>query len=474
MSHAAVPLCVDLDGTLIHADLLVETCVALLRKNPLYLFLLPWWLLRGKAHLKAQVASRVLLNHAALPFHRELLQWLTDERREGRQIWLCTASNQRLAEAVALHLQLFDGVLASSDTLNLSGKQKAEMLVAKFGNRAFDYCGNDTVDLHVWSVSRGGVVVNAHGDLEQRARQVTDVYRTFGSPGHHVRALCRLLRPHQWAKNALLFVPVAAAHRILDPTALGHAALAFLAFCLCASSVYVLNDMLDVEADRQHPRKSQRPFASGALPLKAGFALIPLLLLATAGIAWLLPVQFGLTLGGYYLLTLAYTLGVKQLVIVDVLCLAGLYTIRIVAGAAAVAVPLSLWLLLFSLFLFLSLALVKRFAELQVMQRQGKLEAAGRGYRLDDLALLESLGTGAGYMCVLVLALYINNPVVETLYRHPEVLWALCPLMGYWVTRVWVVSHRGLMHDDPVMFALRDRASLVIGVLGAIVIWAAT
>lgn len=474
MSHAAVPLCVDLDGTLIHADLLVETCVALLRKNPLYLFLLPWWLLRGKAHLKAQVASRVLLNHAALPFHRELLQWLADERREGRQIWLCTASNQRLAEAVALHLQLFDGVLASSDTLNLSGKQKAEMLVTKFGNRAFDYCGNDTVDLHVWSVSRGGVVVNAHGDLEQRARQVTDVYRTFGSPGHQVRALCRLLRPHQWAKNALLFVPVAAAHRIVDPTALGHAGLAFLAFCLCASSVYVLNDMLDVEADRQHPRKSQRPFASGALPLKAGFALIPLLLLATAGIAWLLPVQFGLTLGGYYLLTLAYTLGVKQLVIVDVLCLAALYTIRIVAGAAAVAVPLSLWLLLFSLFLFLSLALVKRFAELQVMQRQGKLEAAGRGYRLDDLALLESLGTGAGYMCVLVLALYINNPVVEKLYRHPEVLWALCPLMLYWITRVWVVSHRGLMHDDPVMFALRDRASLVIGVLGAIVIWAAT
>ncbi|MEN7530154.1 MULTISPECIES: UbiA family prenyltransferase [unclassified Cupriavidus] len=475
MSHAAVPLCVDLDGTLIHGDLLMETCVALLRKNPLYLFLLPWWLFRGgKAHLKAQIASRVLLNHAVLPFHREFVQWLTDEKRDGRQIWLCTASNQRLAEAVATHLQLFDGVLASTDTLNLSGKQKADMLVAKFGSRAFDYCGNDRVDLHVWSVSRGGVVVNGHGNLEARARKVTEVYRTFGSPGHHARAVWKLLRPHQWAKNVLLLVPLLAAHRGLDPTALGHAALGLLAFCLCASSVYVLNDMLDVEADRQHPRKALRPFASGALPLKAGFVLIPLLLFATAGIAMLLPLKFGLVLAAYYLLTLGYTLGIKQLVIVDVLCLAGLYTIRIVAGAAAVDVPLSLWLLLFSLFLFLSLALVKRFAELQVMKGEGKLEAAGRGYRLDDLALLESLGTGAGYMCVLVLALYINNPVVEVLYRQPQVLWALCPLMLYWITRVWVVSHRGQMHDDPVMFALRDRASVVIGVLAAVVVWAAT
>jgi 4-hydroxybenzoate polyprenyltransferase len=284
----------------------------------------------------------------------------------------------------------------------------------------------------------------------------------------------KLLRPPPWAKNVLLLVPLLAAHRGLDPTALGHAALGLLAFCLCASSVYVLNDMLDVEADRQHPRKALRPFASGALPLKAGFVLIPLLLFATAGIAMLLPLKFGLVLAAYYLLTLGYTLGIKQLVIVDVLCLAGLYTIRIVAGAAAVDVPLSLWLLLFSLFLFLSLALVKRFAELQVMKGEGKLEAAGRGYRLDDLALLESLGTGAGYMCVLVLALYINNPVVENLYRQPQVLWALCPLMLYWITRVWVVSHRGQMHDDPVMFALRDRASVVIGVLAAVVVWAAT
>jgi len=473
MHQPTVPLCVDLDGTLIHGDLLLETCVALLRKNPLYLFALPWWLLHGKAYLKAQIASRVLLNHAALPFHQELLQWLNDEKRDGRHIWLCTASNHRLAEAVASHLQLFDGVLASSDTQNLSGRQKADMLVAKFGSRAFDYCGNDRVDLHVWSVSRGGVVVNADIGLEQRAREVTDVYRTFTSHKSTARAIWTALRPHQWAKNVLLFVPLAAAHRVLDFSAQANALLSFVAFCLCASSVYVLNDMLDVEADRQHPRKSTRPFASGVLPLSTGFVLIPLLLLTSAGLSMLLPGPFRLALATYYLLTLAYTLGIKKIVIIDVICLAGLYTIRIVAGAMAVAVPLSLWLLLFSLFLFLSLALVKRFAELKVMQHDGKLEAAGRGYRLDDLGLLESLGTGAGYMCVLVLALYINNPAVENLYRRPELLWALCPLLLYWVSRVWVLSHRGQMHDDPVMFALRDRVSLVLGALAALVIFTA-
>lgn len=473
MHPASVPLCVDLDGTLIHGDLLLETCIALLRKNPLYLFALPWWLLHGKACLKAQVASRVLLNHTTLPFHQELLQWLTDEKREGRHIWLCTASNHRLAEAVASHLQLFDGVLASSDTQNLSGQQKADMLVAKFGPRAFDYCGNARVDLYVWSVSRGGVVVNADVGLERRARQVTNIYLTFASHRQSARAVWKVLRPHQWAKNVLLFVPLAAAHRILDAAALADALLGFLAFCLCASSVYVLNDMLDVEADRQHPHKAARPFASGLLPLRAGFLLIPLLLFASAALSLRLPAPFRLALMAYYLLTLGYTLGIKKVVIVDVLCLAGLYTIRIVAGAMAVAVPLSLWLLLFSLFLFLSLALVKRFAELQVMQRRGRLEASGRGYRLDDLGLLESLGTGAGYMCVLVLALYINSPAVETLYHRPQVLWALCPLLLYWISRVWVYSHRGLMHDDPVMFALRDRVSLALGAMSAIVVCAA-
>lgn len=470
MSQATVPLCVDLDGTLINGDLLFETSIALLRRNPLYLFLLPWWLIRGKAFLKAEIARRVLLNNAALPFHQDLLKWLIDEKRGGRELWLCSASNHRLAEGVANHLQLFEGVLASTDNYNLSGKHKAALLVQKFGAKAFDYCGNARVDLEVWSVSRGGVVVNGGFSLEQQAREVTNVYKTFTSHEHDAIGIVKVLRLSQWAKNVLLFVPLAAAHRVFDAVAVGQAAMGFLAFGLCASSVYVLNDMLDVEADRQHPNKKLRPFASGQLSLSIGLVLIPVLLTGAACTALLLSKQFQMTLAAYYLLTLAYTLGIKKLVIVDVLFLAGLYTIRIVAGAAVILVPLSLWLLLFSLFLFLSLAMVKRYAELQLMQRLGKLEAAGRGYQLDDLGLLQSLGTGAGYLCVLVLALYINSPAVELLYSRPPILWALCPLLLYWVSRVWVIAHRGLMHHDPVMFALRDRMSLAIFVLAAIAV----
>ncbi len=474
MSLPSIPLCVDMDGTLIHGDLLLECCLALLRRNPLYLFLMPWWLLCGKAVLKAELARRVCLNHATLPVHREFLNWLSDQKGEGRQLWLCTASNHRLATGIADHLKLFEGVLASSDTHNLSGRNKADSLVEKFGVKAFDYCGNHRVDLAVWSVSRGGVLVNAPKRLEKRARMVTDVYRTFAPQGHMMRAVAKALRLHQWVKNILLVVPLAAAHQLLDVEALGAAMLAFLAFSLCASSAYVLNDMLDLEADRQHPRKAQRPFASGQLPLLAGFVLVPLLLAGAIATAMLLPPNFRLVLAGYFLLTLAYSFRLKRVALIDIVVLAGLYTIRIVAGTFAVSVPLSFWLLMFSVFLFFSLALVKRYTELQVMQRQGSLGAAGRGYRLDDLAVLESLGTSAGFLSVLVLALYINSPAVEALYRQPQIMWMLCLLMLYWISRVWMSAHRGAVHDDPVLFALKDRASLIVGILCAITIYLAS
>lgn len=474
MGKPRIPLCVDLDGTLIPGDLLLESCIALLRQNPLYLLLMPCWLCRGKAYLKAQIARRARLNHAALPFHRELVAWLREQKRRGRPLWLCTAANHRLAQAVADHLNLFDGILASSDTHNLRGHEKAHSLTQIFGDRAFDYCGNHRVDLAVWSVSRGGVVVNASKSLEARARAVTHVYKTFAPDGHAMHAIVKTLRPHQWVKNILLLVPLAAAHRLGEPEALGAALLAFLAFSLCASSVYVLNDMLDVEADRQHPGKSRRPFASGQLSLLAGVCLAPLLLVGASAAAWPLPWAFKSVLCAYYALTLAYSTVLKRLVVADVAVLAALYTIRIVAGAMAVGVPLSFWLLMLSLALFFSLALVKRYAELKVMQREGRLESAGRGYRLEDLAIVENLGTAAGYLSVAVLALYINSPAVEMLYRRPQIIWVLCMLLLYWISRVWVLAHRGMMHDDPVVFALKDKTSLAIGLCGALTVYFAT
>ena len=467
------PLCVDLDGTLIRSDLLLESFLLVIKRNPLLIFLVPLWLVRGKAVLKAEIARRVDLDPAALPYDERLIVWLAEQKRAGRALWLCTASNQRLAESVANHVGLFDGVLASSDRENLSGRVKADRLVREFGARAFDYCGNDQVDLPIWQVSRGAIVVNCDDSLVRKAASITDIVARFPRERSPLRSALKALRPHQWVKNLLLLVPLATAHRLTDIAGWGAVFEAFVAFSLCASSVYVLNDMLDLQADRAHPRKRLRPFASGDLSLLFGFVLAPGLLLVAGLLALRLPPLFAGIIAGYYVLTLAYSFWLKRQVVLDTLALAALYTVRIVAGAAAIGVPLSFWLLLFSIFLFLSLALVKRYAELEDARRTDRLGAAGRGYGVDDLPILLSLGIASGYLSVLVLALYIRDPVTSTLYQHAEIIWLLCMLLLYWISRVWLKTHRGEMHDDPVVFALKDRVSLGIGLLGAVTVWLA-
>jgi 4-hydroxybenzoate polyprenyltransferase len=471
----APPLCVDLDGTLIRSDLLLESLPLLVKRSPLYLLLAVGWLLRGgKARLKAEIARRVTLNPAALPYNKELLDWLKAERSSGREVWLCTAANEHLANTVAQHLDLFDGVIASSDQENLAGKRKAEELVQRFGQGAFDYCGNEWRDMAIWRCARSAIVVNAPAALERQAGAEFTVARVFPAPaGKTYRAIVRALRPHQWAKNVLVLVPLFAAHRAGDPGSLACGLAGMVAFCLCASSVYLLNDMLDLEADRAHARKSKRPFASGDLSIATGLVLAPALLLLAAAIAIFLPVKFAMALAAYYVLTFSYSMVLKRMLLVDAVALAGLYTLRIIAGAGAVTVALSFWLLLFSVFLFLSLAFVKRYAELDALRRQQKLQALGRGYRVEDLAVLQSFGTAAGYLSVLVLALYINSPEIEPLYHRPKVIWMLCVLLLYWISRVWMTAHRGGMHDDPVVYALRDRVSLGLGVIAALTIAAA-
>jgi 4-hydroxybenzoate polyprenyltransferase len=419
------PLCVDLEGTLLRSDPLLESVMLLIKQNPLYLFWVPLWFLRGKAFLKAALAARVKLNPAGLAYDRELLERLQAERRAGRSIWLRTSANEQLAAAVASHLGLFDGVLAP-DTERIAGP---------FGKDGYE-------------------VARPESGSSSRFRKI--------------RATLRALRPHQWAKNSLVLVPLLAAHRVGDLQAVLAALLAVAAFCLCASSVYILNDLLDLEADRAHPRKSKRPFASGELSIASGLILSPALLAGAIVITSFLPMIFWLVLAAYYGLTSAYSFFLKRFLLVDALALAGLYTLRIIAGAAAIDVPLSFWLLLFSVFLFLSLAFVKRFAELDALQRQQRLRAAGRGYYVEDLSSLQSLGSSAGYMSVLVLALYINSPEIEALYHRPKLVWMLCVLMLYWISRVWMMAQRGHMHDDPVVFALKDRQSLAIGICAAI------
>jgi 4-hydroxybenzoate polyprenyltransferase/phosphoserine phosphatase len=481
-------LCVDLDGTLIRSDLLLESLLLLLKRNPLYLFATFMWLLRGgKAGLKSEIAARVTLNPAALPYNTELLTWIQSERATGREVWLCTAANERLATRVAQHVQLFDGVIASDTRNNLAGQNKADQLIERFGKAGFDYCGNERRDMAIWRCAHSAIVVNASAAVEREARAAVTVDRVFPGAGHPaagvpgagtptagrpstLRAVVRALRPHQWAKNILVLVPLFTAHRFTELHALCCALAALVAFCLCASSVYLLNDMLDLEADRGHPRKSKRPFASGDLSIATGLVLAPLLLGAAALIAVFLPGKFQLCLAAYYVLTFSYSIKLKRMLLVDAVALAGLYTLRIIAGAGATTVALSFWLLLFSVFLFLSLAFVKRYAELDSLRRQQKLQALGRGYRVEDLAVLQSFGTAAGYLSVLVLALYINSPEIQPLYHRPKAIWMLCVLMLYWISRVWMTAHRGGMHDDPVVYALRDRVSLGIGVLAAITV----
>jgi 4-hydroxybenzoate polyprenyltransferase len=469
MSISNRPLAVDLDGSLIHSDLLLESFLLLIKRNPLYLLMVPFWLLQGKAALKRAIASRVALNAAALPYNQPFVAWLRTQREQGRALWLCTASDAALAQGVANHLGLFDGVLASDGQHNLSGRNKAAELVARFGEKGFDYCGNAPVDLAVWQRAGAAVVVNGNEALVRQAGKVAQVVARFDAPRRGLRVWLKALRVHQWAKNALIFVPMLAAHQ-LDGGTLGQALLAFVAFSLCASSVYLLNDMLDLEADRQHHSKCNRPFAAGKLSLLAGILLAPVLLAVALGLAWLLPIRFIGVLVVYYVATLAYSFALKRVVMVDVLALAGLYTIRIVAGSAATGIELSFWLLIFAIFIFLSLAIVKRYAELFAMREQGKLSAQGRGYQVDDMSLLQSLGAASGYLSVLVLALYINSPDKSMLYTHSKLIWLLVPIMLYWVSRVWMLTHRGKMHDDPLVYALKDPASLVTGAAAAAVL----
>jgi 4-hydroxybenzoate polyprenyltransferase len=467
-----IPLCVDLDGTLIRSDLLVESALILLARQPLALFSMLGWLLRGKAHLKRQIAIRIELDPSVLPYNEELILWLR-EQRASRWTVLCTASDVTLATGVARHTNTFDEVIASDGEVNLSGSDKAKTLIERFGDKAFDYVGNASVDLSVWRHAHAALVVESGHGLSRAAAKVANVEKRFQAPSGGLKAWAKAIRLHQWIKNVLVFLPLIASHRILEPQTLSISCLAFLCFSLCASSVYVTNDLLDLDADRRHDRKRHRPFAAGTLPLTAGVWAAVLLLAAAFGLAVLISPQFVVALVGYYILTTAYSFRLKRVMMLDVVVLATLYTARILAGSAAIHTKPSFWLLAFSMFLFLSLAMVKRYVELLSLQAAGKVSAGGRGYDVQDIPLIQSLGGSSGYLAVLVLALYIDSTASMKLYSHVHILWALCPLLLYWISRIWAIAHRGTMHDDPVVFAVADRVSQIIGLIGAAIIVAA-
>lgn len=461
-STESFPLVVDLDGTLIKTDLLVESFLVLVKRHFGLIFLVPFWLVRGKAYLKEEIAKRVDLDPRYLPYHTEFLAYLTAEYESGRKLVLATASHTLLAQPVANHLNIFAEVLATRHSDNLSGSKKLEALLGRYGEKGFDYAGNAQVDLKIWPHARKSILVNPHRGVERKLRSFTQPDGLFISPTQKLGSLFRAIRPYQWVKNTLILVPMLAAHSMSDRSIVLHTLLAFMAFCCAASSAYLFNDLLDLSADREHPRKRNRPFASGQLSAIHGVIIASTLLWGAAVIATLLPQSFAIILALYYALTLAYSFKLKTYAMLDVLSLAGLYTLRIIAGAAAIPSMPSFWLLAFSMFIFLSLALVKRYSELLTIMREGKIKTTGRGYQIDDLIVLMSAGIASGYLAVLVLALYINSPQVQVLYSRPETLWILCPITLYWISRIWMITHRGNMHDDPIVFTFGDKASLFI------------
>lgn len=463
------PLCIDCDGTLLSTDLLHESAIGLLKSAPWLALVLPIWLVRGRSYLKARLAEHVSIDASTLPYNEEVVSLARQARAEGRTVVLATASHARLAQAVAKHLGIFDEVLASQGDSNLKGRVKAAALIERYGQRGFDYAGDSRSDLPVWQSARKAVVVSTNQALVAKASRLTEVERVITPKRATIGTYLRAIRVHQWLKNLLVFVPLFAAHRFQPGSELAQAVLAFFSFGLCASAVYLLNDLFDLDADRRHVRKRKRPFASGLIPVWHGAVLIPLLLSGAIGLALLLPWMFGAVLAGYFACTLAYSLLLKRQVIVDVLMLAGLYTLRVIAGGAATLIAPSFWLLAFSMFLFLSLAMVKRYSEmLGLLHQNQEQEAAGRGYLVQDLPVLMSLGNSSGLVAVLVFALYINNPETRSIYSQPLWLWLVPPLLLYWISRIWMKAHRGEVDDDPVVFAIRDWQSLVIVSMAAL------
>lgn len=451
-------LVVDLDGTLLRSNMLFESFWSAFGRDWRSPVLSVAALTVGRASLKRYLAAASAVEVATLPYDPVVIAFVQDWRASGGRTALVTASDCDFAEAIASHLGIFDEVHGSDGKLNLKGDCKGQFLEERFGSRRFAYMGDARADLLVWKRAAKAITVNAPVALRREAERVCETVEHLVTDTKSVKPYFKALRPHQWLKNALVFLPMLAAHQLDSQTFL-LSLLAFVCFSLVASSVYVLNDLLDLAADRAHPRKKLRPFASASIPIAHGPWMAAGLLVLGGLLAISISPSFLLATVAYYLLTTAYSLNLKRRIIIDICVLAGLYTARIIAGGVATDIPLSVWLLAFSVFFFLSLAAVKRQAELIDSADRGSLKASGRGYHVDDLPIISMIAIGAGYVSVLVMTLYVNSPAVVELYAHPETLWGVCAVLLYWITRTVMVAHRGRMHDDPVVYAAKDRIS---------------
>ncbi|WP_119681099.1 UbiA family prenyltransferase [Indioceanicola profundi] len=468
------PLIVDLDGTLLRTDLLYESFTLLIKQQPWLLLLIPYWLfVGGKAHLKREIARRVDLDVGSLPLNRDFLDWVLRQRLDGRTVAIVSASDQSLVDKVAADIGFFHDAIGSDGVTNLSGRRKIDAITAKFGPD-FTYCGDAVTDIHVWEHCRSAVLVGNGTKLAKRLPEDVVVHEQFALEPANWRIWAKALRVHQWAKNGLVFVPLLLSGQVLDLGAVAMAALGTLILSLVASATYLLNDLLDLADDRQHRSKCKRPFACGALPLANGLLAIPVLAAAVGVLLLFTPAAFAAVTLLYLVVTLAYSFRLKRVPNLDLFVLAFLFTTRILAGITVIGAVMSPWLLTFSMFFFLSLAAMKRYTECSELERSGKRSTPGRGYRSGDHPWLLAMGAASGFCSALVFFMYLVEPDSPAhSYATPEILWFICMILGYWLSSAWLTALRGQMNDDPVLFALRDRQSRMLGVLTVLLVVAA-
>lgn len=466
-------LFVDLDNTLTRSDLFLEPLLRLIKNKPMICFLFPFWLIHGRAYFKQQLSERIQIDVADIPFDEKVKKYLSQQRKIKRKVVLATASNQVFANQVADHLGLFDDVIASTPVLNTKGKNKLIAMKQYAGDQSFDYLGDSHADIHIWQQINRAIVVSPQIGVLQRLKKrniPTELIHPAPTAGIYLKAM----RPWQWSKNTLIFVPLILAKQLFVPASLTACIIAFISFCLVASAGYLVNDLLDLESDRKHPRKRNRPIAAGELALWNVVFLAATLMLTGLFSAWLLSSNLALLLLAYFVLVITYSLELKKIALIDVIAIAGFYATRIIASSLAMGIAMSFWLLAFSIFMFFSLALLKRCTEILTASPDVNTLIPGRGYYRDDEPMLSIMGISSGYLSVVVIALYINSTEVVTLYQSPQSLWLVCPLMLYWISHMWLKVRRNEMDDDPLVFALKDKSSLMTGFLLAVVMLMAT
>jgi 4-hydroxybenzoate polyprenyltransferase/phosphoserine phosphatase len=470
------PLCIDCDGTLLRTDLLHETLVRVLLRKPWTIFSCLFWLKQGRAYLKLRLAKIADINTDTLPYREEIVDYIKTCKAQGSRILLVTAASRPLAAAIAEECGLFDEVLASDSQVNLKGSVKRDALVERFGHTGFNYAGDSSSDFPVWEAADEAIIVGRGSSFLARVSAVNPRVTKVGAEKPEPGSWLKLIRIHQWVKNLIIFVPLVTAHKVFDAQLLLPSVAAFLSFSLLASATYIVNDLYDLDHDRAHKTKRHRPLASGAVSLPAGLATASTLGTVAVLLAWFVSPLFLAVLGIYLVGTLLYSSVLKRVVLVDVVVLASLYTWRLVAGAAVTGIVLSTWLLAFAMFVFTSLAMAKRFVELNETASGDTAErpVKGRGYRPGDKDLIGILGLACAVVSVLVTILYVNSPEVRILYTRPQLLLLLAPLFLYWLARVWLLASRGQLHEDPVLFAVRDGVSYLVGAGMAAVIVAAT